>query len=222
MIDILLVEDDLSLGQTMSERLSREGYKVSTASTVEAARTLFASNNFNLVVLDVGLPDGNGFDLAIELKKIRPTPFIFVTAMNSAEHRLRGYELGADEFIPKPFHLKEFLLRVQRVLERSAVKPIKVGSGEIDLGAMAIKYSDGRIEHPTSRDFRILKHLIQAAPKVVSREELIKDCVIDSSEGLPTFRTIDNSIVRLRDLLEPVAPEAIRAVRGVGYQWMIA
>jgi DNA-binding response OmpR family regulator len=222
MINILLVEDDLSLSQTMSERLSRDGYKVYSAVSLAAARTLFANNVFNLVVLDVGLPDGNGFELAAEFKKVRPTPFIFVTAMNSAEHRLRGYELGADEYIPKPFHLKEFLLRVQRVLERSAVKPVKVGSAEIDLFAMSIKYADGRVEYPTSRDFKILKHLIESAPKVVSREELVKDCVVDANEGLPTFRTIDNSIVRLRDLLEPVAPEAIRAVRGVGYQWMVS
>ena len=220
MIKILLVEDDASLSQTMSERLAREGYSVDVAKTMTLAKQKFQEAAFDLVVLDVGLPDGDGFSLAAELKKTRAVPFIFVTAMNTAEHRLRGYELGADEYIPKPFHLREFLLRIDRVLQRTNSKIVKVGSAEIDLKSMSIKFSDGRVEYPTARDFRVLQFLIEASPKVVSREELVKNLVSDPDEGLPTFRTVDNSIVRLRQLLECVSPEIIRAVRGIGYQWI--
>jgi DNA-binding response OmpR family regulator len=220
MIKILLVEDDASLSQTMSERLAREGYSVEVAKTMTLAKQKFQEAAFDLVVLDVGLPDGDGFSLAAELKKTRAVPFIFVTAMNTAEHRLRGYELGADEYIPKPFHLREFLLRIDRVLQRTNSKIVKVGSAEIDLKSMSIKFSDGRVEYPTARDFRVLQFLIEASPKVVSREELVKNLVSDPDEGLPTFRTVDNSIVRLRQLLECVSPEIIRAVRGIGYQWI--
>jgi DNA-binding response OmpR family regulator len=221
MISILLVEDDASLSQTMSERLIREGYRVEVAKNMASAKQKFQECGFDLVVLDVGLPDGDGFALAAELKKTKAVPFIFVTAMNSAEHRLRGYELGADEYIPKPFHLREFLLRIERVLQRTASKVVQVGSAEIDIKSMSIKFPDGRIEYPTARDFRVLQFLIEASPKVVSREELVKNLVSDPEEGLPTFRTVDNSIVRLRHLLECVAPDAIRAVRGIGYQWIV-
>jgi DNA-binding response OmpR family regulator len=218
---ILLVEDDPSLLQTMTERLQKEGHRVQPVKSCAEAMAQI-SEKFDLAVLDVGLPDGDGFSLAAKLKKHLSAPFIFVTAMNSAEHRLQGYELGADEYIPKPFHLKEFLLRVKKVLERTMTQIVKVGALEIDLRAMSIKYADGRIEHPTSRDFRVLKYLIEAAPRVVSREELVKDLVSDQGDSLPTFRTVDNSIVRLRDLLTEVAPDPIRAVRGIGYQWVPA
>lgn len=216
---ILLVEDDYSLLQTMTERLQKEGHKVQAVQSCAEALARI-SENYDLVILDVGLPDGDGFSLAARLKKQLAVPFIFVTAMNSAEYRLRGYELGADEYIPKPFHLKELLLRVAKVLERNMIRVVKVGAAEIDLQAMLIKYDDGRVEHPTSRDFRVLKYLIEAAPNVVSREALVKDLVSDQGDALPTLRTVDNSIVRLRDLFKEVAPESIRAVRGIGYQWI--
>lgn len=218
---ILLIEDDPALGETMSERLVREGYETNWANSISQANKFLNQNKFDLIVIDVGLPDGDGFQFAEQVKKTCSTPFIFVTAMNSPEHRLRGYELGADEYIPKPFHLREFLLRVKKAVDKvQEPKIIVVGKCEIDLGAMSVKFSDGRVEYPTSRDFKILRFLINAAPRVVSREELIREIVSDPGDSTPTHRTIDNSIVRLRQLFELEAPNAIRAVRGVGYQWL--
>ncbi|MDZ4786402.1 MAG: response regulator transcription factor [bacterium] len=221
MKSILLIEDDSSLGATLKERLEKEDFKVSWAKLKSEAEDLISRFKFDLVILDIGLPDGNGFDIAKKIKTKDTTPFIFVTAMNTAEYRLTGYELGADEYIPKPFHLKELLLRIRKVLgsEVKLEKIIKLGDLVIDLEAMTIVYADGKVEYPTSRDFSILKFLIQVAPKVISREEILKEVCSESSETAPTLRTIDNSIVRLRQLLGD-NHKCIRSVRGIGYQFI--
>jgi len=221
MKSLLLIEDDSSLGSTLAERLQREGYNVKWVVTLQQANKVILENTFDLIIIDIGLPDGSGLEFATKLKEKVNVPFIFVTAMNSAEHRLRGYEIGADEYIPKPFHLKELLLRISRVLGRTSnVGKILVAGIEIDLNAMSISKPDGTVEYPTSRDFKILRCLINATPSVVSREELIKLVIGDSSEDPPTQRTIDNSIVRLRQLFGEGSQSFIRSVRGVGYQWV--
>ena len=221
MKSLLLIEDDTSLGSTLAERLQREGYNVKWVVTLQQANKVILENTFDLIIIDIGLPDGSGLEFATKLKEKVNVPFIFVTAMNSAEHRLRGYEIGADEYIPKPFHLKELLLRISRVLGRTSnVGKILVAGIEIDLNAMSISKPDGTVEYPTSRDFKILRCLINATPSVVSREELIKLVIGDSSEDPPTQRTIDNSIVRLRQLFGEGSQSFIRSVRGVGYQWV--
>src|SRR5689334_221910 len=112
---LLLVEDDSSLGATLQERLEKEGYSVDWATTQNEAISFLKSRAPDLVILDVGLPDGSGFDLAKKIKSESLVPFIFVTAMTNAEYRLEGYEIGAEEYIPKPFHLKELLIRVKHV-----------------------------------------------------------------------------------------------------------
>ena len=106
---ILVVEDDVSLGQTLSERLQKVGHKSFLAPDLAHAWELFSNNTIDLIVLDVGLPDGTGFDFAERVNKAKLTPIVFVTAQSGADDRLRGFELGAQEFLPKPFHLKEFL-----------------------------------------------------------------------------------------------------------------
>jgi len=127
----------------LKERLTSEGYSVRWASTAQEARRTFASDtNWDLVVFDVGLTDGSGFELAAEWKG--RAPFLFVTALSDAEHRLRGFELGAEEYIPKPFHLKEFLLRVKHVLDNHPRHRVVHAYGtEIDLEALTLRTSDG-------------------------------------------------------------------------------
>src|SRR5580700_4895206 len=119
---LLLVEDDQSLGLTLQERLERHGYHVTWAQTIGSARERVKSENFDLIILDLGLPDGSGFDFAREVKKARKAPFIFMTANATAPNRLEGFEIGAEEFIPKPFHLREMFLRIKHVLENHAEK----------------------------------------------------------------------------------------------------
>lgn len=216
---ILLLEDDRSLGQSLLEGLSGE-FEVSWARSVQEFQRLLKSQGPpDLFLLDVNLPDGNGFDLAVELAKTN-VPLIFLTAEGDAESRLRGYELGAQEYIPKPFHLKELRLRIEHVLfaHRRAVK-ITLDDLEIDLQALAIRRKQGGLEYPPSSDMKVLKALIERSPEPVSRDELMDH--IWGKDSTPSQRTIDNSIVRIKKLLGPANERCLRSVRGVGYQWTL-
>lgn len=215
---ILLVEDDLSLGETLQERLSKEGYQVDWATTLTMAQELVLKKTFDLIILDIGLPDGSGFDFARKLKEsLRKILFIFMTALNSAAHRLEGYELGAEEFVPKPFHLRELLLRIKHVLEKHQFKKqLKVGTITIHFDTYTITDLEKRIVIST-RDFRLLELLIERSPLVVSRDEILNQ--IWGADRFPSNRTVDNSIVRLRHVLNDHSGNLIRSVRGIGYQW---
>lgn len=216
-IQILLVEDEASLGETLQERLEREGYKVCWATTAAQALAQWKSERFDLVVLDVGLPDGSGFDIAEQLD--RRVPVIFMTALNSAENRLRGYDVGAEEFIPKPFHLRELLMRVRHVLDNHRpVLKISVKGFEIDLDSYTIRSPKNSVERMQKRDAELLKLLIEKSPNVVSRDDILDR--VWGEDKFPSLRTVDNAIVRLRALLDDAGGELIQSVRGVGYQWM--
>ena len=181
---VLLVEDDRSLGSTLTERLRKEGFETEWNSTLADARRAFEQGGWDVVILDVGLPDGSGLD----------------------------------EFIPKPFHLKELFIRIRRVLETRATRHVvSLGRETIDLQAMAIVHEDGSREYPQSRDFQVLRLLIESAPRVVSRDEILDR--VWGEDRFPTPRAVDNAIVRLRQLLGHAGAGAIRSVRGIGYQW---
>jgi two-component system, OmpR family, phosphate regulon response regulator PhoB len=215
---LLLVEDDPSLGATLQERLQKEGYSVSWAQSQADGESAFQNKVPDLVILDVGLPDGSGFELAKKIKSKSVVPFIFVTAMTTAEYRLEGYEIGAEEYIPKPFHLKELLLRVKHVLDNHALaREIICGDYRIEMEGMSIIDSSGKKEFLAARDFKLLKLLIDSTPRVVSRDEILNS--IWGEDKFPTQRTVDNSIVRLRQALGDTDGRWIRSVRGVGYQW---
>ena len=220
---ILLVEDDLSLGETLTERLKKE-YEVTWAKSFGEAWTIFLKNkSHELAILDVGLPDGNGFDLAQKMKSAtsttaHPLLFLFLTAQADAESRLRGFELGAEEYIPKPFHLKELLLRVKHVLDaHSPSREITLAECTINFSNMSVKKKSGAIEYPAVTDMRILQLLIEKSPRILSRDEIMN--LIWGVDKNPSHRTIDNIIVRLRQLLGESGERYIRSVRGVGYQW---
>ncbi|MDX1582347.1 MAG: response regulator transcription factor [Thermoanaerobaculia bacterium] len=215
---VLLVEDDRSLGTTLTERLRKEGFETEWATTLDEGIRAFDNGGWDVVILDVGLPDGSGFDLARRIKSVSSTPIMFMTAMSSAENRLEGFEIGADEFIPKPFHLKELFIRVRHVLETHADrKLVSLGDKTIDLQGMAIINADGTREYPQSRDFQVLQLLIEAAPNVVSRDEILDR--VWGEDRFPSQRTVDNAVLRLRQALGEESAGAIRSVRGIGYQW---
>jgi DNA-binding response OmpR family regulator len=215
---VLLVEDDPSLGRTLAERLEKERLEVVWAQTVaEAQRHL--ETPWDLAILDVKLPDGSGFGLAREIKRTTVTPVMFMTALNSAENRLEGFEIGGDEYLPKPFHLKEFVLRVQHVLSTQRVPEVlRLAGRTIDLSALTVVGPDGQRTFLQVRDGQVLKLLIDAAPAAVDRS-----AILDRVWGLdhyPTPRSVDNAIVRLRQALRDEGGRVIRSVRGVGYQWV--
>jgi DNA-binding response OmpR family regulator len=215
---VLLVEDDESLGRTLTERLEKERLEVRWAKTVAAAERAVAEEAWDLAVLDVRLPDGSGFGLARMIKRSSLTPIMFMTALNSAENRLEGFEIGADEYLPKPFHLKEFVLRVRHVLATERVPEIVRTQGrEIDLRALSVTTADGERAFLQVRDGRVLRLLISSAPDVVDRSVILDR--VWGRDQFPTPRAVDNAIVRLRQALRDEDNSLIRSVRGVGYQW---
>jgi two-component system phosphate regulon response regulator PhoB len=218
MARVLLVEDDASLGRTLAERLTRESLDVEWAQTIADAERQLGVGVWDLAILDVKLPDGSGFGLARQIKKTSTVPVMFMTAQNSAEARLEGFEIGADEYLPKPFHLKEFLIRVRHVLARQQPRrSFRAGSVTIDLDAMTVETEGGERTQLQVRDSRVLKILIDAAPRAVERSVILDR--VWGEERFPTPRTVDNAIVRLRQALQDNQGQFIRSVRGVGYQW---
>lgn len=214
MTKILLVEDDQSLGATLKERLSKEGYQVSWAGSKKESLSFAESENFDLYIFDVGLPDGSGFELA----RVLPTrPFIFMTAQGDAESRLHGYELGAEEFIPKPFHLRELLLRVKHVLtNHAAANKLEIGGVVVDFESFTFT-RDGVNEAVASKDLLFLKLLVRSSPKVVSRDEALNE--LRGEDKFPSNRTVDNAVLRLRAALGDQVSSCLESVRGVGYRW---
>lgn len=220
MKSILLVEDDSMLGRLLSEKLSTE-YEVTWKSNkTETLRFLSSPRRMDLIILDVGLPDGNGFEIAEFLKlSDRKTPFIFLTAQSDATSRLNGYELGADEYIPKPFHLKELLIKIKHIFaQHQNVTQLNLESIVIDFQKMNLQKSDGSIEFPATSDLKVLQMLVENEPRVLSRDEILNH-VWGPDKNL-NHRTIDNTIVRLKKLIGQANEESIRSVRGVGYQWI--
>lgn len=215
---LLLVEDDLSLGPTLLDRLEREQYLVTWVRSVAEATQHLAAGSWDLAILDVRLTDGSGFGLARQIRKTSSMPIMFMTALNSAENRLEGFEIGADEYLPKPFHLKEFILRVRHVLttQQTPARQLICGDTTVDLDALSVTTKDHQAFLQV-RDARVLQLLVDASPRVVSRSEILDRAW--GEDRFPTPRAVDNAIVRLRQALGEAAGLRIRSIRGVGYQW---
>ncbi len=217
MSKILLVEDDESLGATLKSRLQMEGYVVVLVRTVKDAKKEFMNSGVDLMIVDIGLPDGSGLEFTRSVRYESNTPFIFLTAMNSPDFRLEGFEIGADDYIPKPFHLQELLLRIKRVLEsRKVPNVLQLGEFSVNLDTGIVTNSNGDKETLIKRDVELFKLLYRLAPKVVSREEILKELWAGQDV---TERTIDNAIVRIRKVLGLEKSTRLKSVRGVGYQW---
>lgn len=222
---ILLIEDDKTLGLTLSERLAREGYSVHLARSFYEAKQYFEASKYDLVVLDIGLPDGDGFQFAkTYLQSKNSPPFLFLTALSGAEERLKGFELGADEFIPKPFHLKELLLRIRHVLKEHK-REDEDSLTEYEFNGYKIFFDRYEILTPkkelislTKKECEVLKILIQNKNIAVSRDRILDK--VWGEDKFPTNRTVDNCIVKLRQVLGEKGAKTIQSVRGVGYKWV--
>lgn len=219
MKNLLLVEDDDSLGATLKHRLEKEGFQVEWKRSLKETRAVMSPHRFDLILLDLGLPDGSGFELAKQFKSLSSTPFLFMTAMNSAENRLQGFEIGAEEFIPKPFHIKELLLRIEHIFEKhKSLKTFEVGPYQILFDSLQIREANGQIIELSAKEMQLLRLLIENSPKVLSRDQILND--IWGEDQFPTQRSVDNAIVKLRKSLGNYGEDCIRSVRGIGYQWL--
>lgn len=220
---LLVVEDDSNLGSTLVERLEREGHTVRWARSLRQARQELADGRFDLALLDVGLPDGSGFTLGEEVRARHPgTAVIFLTALGDPHQRVHGLELGAEDYVVKPFHFHELVLRLENALRRrrhwdKVPGRVTVGRASIDFSAMEAEVG-GKNTPLGAREAALLRFLIARRGTVVSRDEILDE--VWSRDEYPTPRTVDNFIVRLRRIIEddPEHPTVLRTVRGAGYQ----
>ncbi|HDL18785.1 MAG TPA: response regulator transcription factor [Bacteroidetes bacterium] len=222
---ILLVEDEDTLAIGLEFNLSAEGYRVTRAADGLAAVEQIQSSLFDLVILDIMLPFLDGFAVAEKIRAKDPqTPILILTARTELKDRIRGLEIGADDYLTKPFHLDELLLRVKGMLKRkkwykqaTEIMPVyRFGDNEINFDNFTCRAGDKTV-HLTAHEAMLLKYLIDHENKVVSRKELLAE-VWNLNSDIET-RTVDNFIARLRKYFEsnPENPVYIKSIRGVGY-----
>jgi DNA-binding response OmpR family regulator len=218
---VLVVEDDIRLAEMLSEYLGEAGFRIAVAGTGAAALQQLAQAPFAAVVLDLSLPDMDGLDVCRRLRARADTPVLMLTARGDAMDRIVGLELGADDYLPKPFQPRELLARLRAILRRRtastpADRPLRFGRLEIDRAAHTLRV-DGAERTVTSYQFALLVAMAENAGRVLSREALL-DLV--KGEQLEAFdRTIDVHVSRLRAAIEDDAkhPRRIITVRGSGY-----
>ena len=222
---ILLAEDEQSLARGLEYNLSSEGYLVTLAKNGQEALKYLAEQKFDLVVLDIMLPFVDGFGIA---EKIREDdiqmPILFLTARTGIQDRVKGLKIGADDYMTKPFHLEELLLKIKGMLLRKTwykkasdkMPRYKFAKYTIDFNSLVCKGGDTDIQL-TLQEAMLLKYLMENKGRVVSRNELL-DKVWNINSDIET-RTVDNFIARLRKYFEPNPdkPKYIKSIRGVGY-----
>jgi DNA-binding response OmpR family regulator len=218
---ILLVEDDAPLAGMLHEYLGDAGFQVTVAPLGQAALANLARTAYDAVVLDLMLPDMDGLDVCRALRARSDTPVLMLTARGDATDRIVGLELGADDYLPKPFQPRELLARLRAILRRrapggAAETPLRFGRLEIDAAARTVRL-DGRVCALTSYQFSLLVVLANHAGRVLSRESLMDKV---RGEPLEAFdRSIDVHVSRIRAAIEddPKLPRRLITVRGVGY-----
>jgi two-component system alkaline phosphatase synthesis response regulator PhoP len=225
---ILLVEDEPNLARGIRENLEAEGYHVDVLGDGRVALTRIRQEEFNLIVLDVMLPGMDGFSVCETIRREgRDTPVLFLTAKGGPNDRIRGLEAGGDDYLPKPFQLRELLLRVSAILRRrvrydavTALEPVvRFGGNEFDFRNFRGRSFDGRDQLLTQKEAMILKELVQRRGAVIWRDELLEK--VWGDDVLPSTRTIDNFVMRLRKRFEPdpEKPRHFHTVRGIGYRF---
>jgi two-component system, OmpR family, alkaline phosphatase synthesis response regulator PhoP len=229
---VLVVEDDPHLAAGVMENLRAEGYEVAAAVDGPAALAWLERASCALIVLDVMLPGLDGFAVCRTLRDAgNNTPVLFLTARGDPADRVRGLEAGGDDYLAKPFHLKEFLLRVRAILKRwdwyrsasatAATAVLAFGGNEVDFRAFRARAWNGEAQELTEKEAMILKVLAEHAGEIVSREDLLER--VWGYDVFPSTRTVDNFILRLRKRFErdPASPRHFLTVWGVGYRFLI-
>ena len=227
MAHILVVEDELSMQMGIRDNLEFEGYQVDVASDGEEGLKHATAGSYDLIVSDVMMPKMSGFDMC---KKLRAdgvkTPVIMLTAKGEEIDRVLGLELGADDYITKPFSLRELLARIKAVLRRTAnTAPQPKEESQVQIGKLHVNFeayeasSDGREVGMSHKEFELLKYFRSNSNKTITRDELLNEVW---GYDAPTTRTVDNFILKLRQKIEenPSSPKHILTVHGVGYKFI--
>ena len=224
---ILVIEDEPQMLLGLRDNLELEGYEVATALDGDEGLQKAASFQPDLVILDVMLPRKNGFDVCRELRaRGTVTPVVMLTARSQEADKVLGLELGADDYVTKPFSITELLARVRAVLRRTGTRPAstsadtyRIGDLEIDFRMHQARRGKQRVEF-TAREFELLRYFVTHIGHVVTREQILNE--VWGYEEFPTTRTIDNFVAKLRQKIErsPHAPEHILTIHGSGYKFV--
>ncbi|NQU21339.1 MAG: response regulator transcription factor [Candidatus Nealsonbacteria bacterium] len=223
---ILTVEDDAAIRRGIVDALRFTGYDVMEAADGTKGMEMAVRGEFDLLLLDLVLPGPGGFEILAEVRRLRPTmPVIILTARGEESERVRGLRDGADDYVVKPFSVKELLARVEAVMRRSAERPsdvteIKIPGGRIDVARREVRFDDGQRNELSEREMELVHYLAANSGRAIARDELLANVWRITPKGLST-RTIDMHIARLREKLEADVdrPAVILTVRGKGYMF---
>jgi two-component system OmpR family response regulator len=226
---LLVVDDDREIRDLLSRFLTKHGYRVTAAKDAREARRILAEARINLVILDVMMPGEDGLSLCRELRAKSPTPIVMLTAMGEDTDRIVGLEMGADDYLPKPFNPRELLARIKAVLRRAgALRPIEpVERGKLlrfagwtlDLGRRRLESPAGTPIELSTGEYELLVALAERPQRVLNRDQLLD--LARGRAAIPFDRSIDVQVSRLRRKIEadPKSPQIITTVRGGGYMF---
>lgn len=220
-MDIFLLEDDEAIGIGLTYSLENEGYNVTLAKSVKEAEKIIDEKEFSLYILDLTLPDGSGYDVCKRIKAKGDLPVILLTAYDDEVNVIMGFELGADDYISKPFRVKELMLRIKSVMRRYSNETsdgiIKINNLKINTNEAKV-YKNNEEIILTAMEYRLLLILLSNRGKVLSRTALLEN-IWDVAGDFVEDNTLTVYIKRLRDKIEedPAKPEFIKTVRGLGY-----
>ena len=223
MTKILLVEDDATLAMGIEYSLKMEGYEVNIGNSFVKGKELIDTLDYDLIILDIGLPDGNGFDLCKYIRKDKSTPVIFLTAQDEEVNIVMGLDMGADDYITKPFRIKELVSRIKAVLRRmvNVTQRDILVSGDVKLNLLEYKaYIKGELVQLTPSEYKLLGILMNNSHQVLSRT-MILEKLWDIDGEFVDDNSLSVYIRRLREKIEENSsePNYIKTIRGVGYTW---
>ncbi|MDO5026845.1 MAG: response regulator transcription factor [Tissierellia bacterium] len=220
---ILIIEDDRSISEGLKFYFKNKGLNVSSCASIYEAKRLLMDGSFDLIIMDLGLPDGNGFELARYIRTFSGVAIVFLTAIDEQESLYKGFELGGDDYVTKPFSIKELYLRVNSILKRQDFGPMKKirKSGQIKLDKSSRKvYKDNLELELTPTEYKLLNYFIDNPNIALSRDDILKN-IWDINEDIRGDNTISVYIKRLREKIEDnlACPQYIQTIRKVGYMW---
>ena len=220
-MNIFLLEDDEAIGIALTYSLQSEGYEVMLAKSIREAKSVIDNNTFSLYLLDLTLPDGSGYDICKTVKEQGDYPVIFLTAYDDEANVVMGFDLGADDYIAKPFRLKELLARIKSVLRRYSKE---TADGIINIQNIRVNTNEARVFKNdeevilTAMEYRLLLTMLNNRGMVLTRNKLLED-IWDIEGDFVNDNTLTVYIKRLRNKIEdePAEPKIIKTVRGMGY-----
>ncbi|MGL5755177.1 MAG: response regulator transcription factor [Paraclostridium sp.] len=219
--EILLIEDDKSLNRGISFKLKKEGYKVHTAFNIKQAKKLFIENKIDLIISDIGLPDGDGFEFCEYIRTISNVHIIMLTALDQEVDIVTGYDVGADDYITKPFSLIILISKINAIMKRigNIESENLISCSDLSFNYVDSKITKGGNETVLSKtEGKLLKYLMENSCQIVTKEQLI-EALWDIDGNFVDENTVAVNIRRLRQKVEenPSEPEFIKNIRGLGY-----